>query len=884
MSGGRPRAGSVFGRGSPREDVEREIRAHIALRAEELEEAGWSPREALEEAERLFGDRASIAEECRRVTERHDRSVRRAKMWGSFMHDVKYALRALARSPGFTLAGVLTLAIGIGANAAIFSVVYGVLLKPLPYDEPEALVQLFELRNDGGTMSVAWRNFTDWDEGLESFGGLAAYNSGPTTVLGGDLPLNVRVATVSRDFWDVFRVVPVRGRLTGPEDHTPEAAPVLVIGQRLWESEFGGRPLDEITLEVGSARARVVGVVPAGFDFPDGSELWGQAEPFGNTSRTSHNWRVVGRLDAGTSIDVAEQEADALTKVIVQDEPDADPAFIAAGATAVTLRERMVGSSRTPLVLLFGAAALVLLVACTNLASTLLARGTTRARELEIRSSLGAGRGRIVRQLLTEGLVLALLGGTAGVALAVGLTRALRALGPEGLPRIDDVGVNGVVLLFAAGIAVVSTLAFGLFPALRLTRASSGGALRSGTRGNTVDPRGPVWRLLVGIEVALALVLLAGSGLLVRSFQQLMSEDLGFDGRDVATAPVALSRIKYETDHDHARLYGELLAELEAHPAVLSAGLMSTLPASGSLPNYLMELDGDLSRTTVGGYVVASAGAFDALDIPLLRGRHFDDRDGPDDAHVAIVSEGFAEATWPGEDPIGRQVTGGGMDNFWEERRFAEVVGVVGDVRVRDLAAEPYPTVYFPYTQRPFRIQFGAQVVAEASAGDAASVVGPLRETIRRVDPDVPVRVVLQREVVDSALASRRFMMMLLGGFSVVCLLLACVGIYGVVAYSVARRTREMGIRVALGADPSSVGRMVVGSSMRLVVGGVVVGIAGAVFATRLLRGLLYEVQPGDPLTLAGVTLVLVATALLASWIPARAGTRTDPMVTMRAE
>jgi predicted permease len=873
---------SVFARTSAREDVDREIRSHLALRAEELEQAGWSPAEAREEAGRLFGNRAAIAEECRRVTERHDRSVRRAKMWGSIWHDVKYALRALARSPGFTLAGVLTLAVGIGANAAIFSVVYGVLLKPLPYDEPEALVQVSEVRNDGGTMSVAWRNFEDWDARLGSFQGLAAYNSGTATVLGAEQPLNVRVARISQDFWEVFRVVPIQGRLTTAEDHLPEAAPVLVMSERLWRNEFGARPIDEITLEVGSARAPVVGVVPAGFDFPDGSELWSQA--VGNTSRTSHNWRVVGRLNAGTPMEVAEQEVDALTKVIVQDEPDADPDFIAWGASTITLRERMVGPSRTPLVLLFGAAALVLLVACTNLASTLLARGTTRARELDIRSSLGAGRGRIVRQLLTESLVLALLGGAAGVTVSIVLTRALRALGPASLPRVEDVGVNGPVLLFAAGVAIVSTLVFGLFPALRLTRTASGVALRSGGRGNSLDHRGPVWRLLVGTEVALALVLLAGSGLLVRSFQQLMNEDLGFDGSDVATAPVALSLIKYENEQDHARLYTRLIEELEANPAIRSAGIMSTIPASGSLPNYLMELDGDLSKNAVGGYVVASAGAFEALDIPLERGRLFDQRDGPDDAHVAIVSEGFAEENWPGENPIGKQVTGGGMDNFWSERRFAEVVGVVGDVRVRDVAAEPYPTVYFPYTQRPFRIQYGAQVLAEAAAGDGASVAAPLRETIQRVDPDVPVRIVLQREVVDDALASRRFMMMLLGGFSVVGLLLAGIGIYGVVAYSVARRTREMGIRVALGADPASVGRMVMRGSMRLVVGGIVVGIAGAMLASRLLTSLLYEIRPGDPLTLVGVTLVLVGTALLASWIPARAGTRTDPMVTMRAE
>jgi predicted permease len=884
MSTRKRRAGSVFSRTSAREDVDREIRAHLALHAEELERDGWGAEEAAVEAERVFGDRSAISDECRRVTESHDRSVRRTKMWGTVKYDVRYAVRTLLRSPGFTIAAVLTLAMGIGANAAIFSVVHSVLLKPLPYADPEALVQVRETNNRGGSMAVAWPNFVDWREESRAFQGLVAYGVGSTTVLGADRPLSVSVASVSADFWSVFRVVPIAGRLTTAEDHGVDSPPTFVVGEAFWQRELAGAPLDQIVLEVRGVRAPVVGVVPAGFDFPSGAEVWGPAEPSGNTSRTSHNWRVVGRLEAGTSLAVAEQEIDALTKVVFQREPDADPDFIAVGASLISLRQRLVGSTRTPLLLLFGAAGLVLLVACTNVASTLLARGMGRARELSIRASLGADRARIVRQLITESLVLAVLGGGAGIAMALGVTRVLRALSPAGLPRVDEIGVDPLVLGFAAMMALASTLIFGLVPALRLTRPDANGGLRSASRGNSLDHRGAIWKVLVGTEVAVALVLLTGSGLLVRSFQQLIDEDLGFDAYDVAAVPVALSQLKYESEYDHARLYARLIEELEAEPGIRSAGVLSTLPVSGSLPNYRLELDGDVSKVTVGGYVVASAGAFEALDIPLLAGRLFDERDGPDAAHVAIVSESFASQTWPGESPIGHQVTGGGMDNFWEERRFAEVVGVVGDVRIRDVAQEAYPTLYFPYSQRPFRIQFGAQVVAEAEVGRGADITGPLRETVQRVDSDIPIEVTTQQEVVDDALASRRFMMLLLGGFSLVGLLLAGVGIYGVVAYSVARRTREMGIRVALGADPGSVGRMVIHASMRLVAGGVVVGIGGAILTSRLLQSFLYGVSPGDPVTLIGVTAVLVGTALLASWLPARAGTRTDPMVTMRAE
>ncbi len=879
-----PRKGDpIVRRPSPKEDVERELRAHLALRAEELEQEGWSAEDAAREAERLFGDRGSIAHACRRISERHDRAVRRANMWDAARQDVRYAVRTLARSPGFTLASIITLALGIGANAAIFSVTYGVLLRPLPYEAPDALVRISETTNRGTTMAVAWANFVDWVEESRGFESLAAYGSSNTTVLGGDRPFRARAATVSEDFWEVFRVVPSEGRLTTAEEHEPDAPPTVVISDGLWSREFGRRPVDEITVEVSGARARVVGVVAEGFDFPSGSEIWAPAEPHGNTSRTSHNWSVVARLDATTPMETAARDLDELTRLIVARSPDDDPDFLATGATVVTLREQMVGSSRAPLLLLLGAAALVLLVACTNIASTLLARGTNRAKEIAVRASLGAGRKRVVRQLLTESLVLATGGALAGIVVAILVTRTLHALSPIALPRVESVAVDGPVFFFSASVAVIAALLFGLYPALRLTRAGSAAALREGARGGSVG-KGGVWRVLVGTEVALALILLTGSGLLVRSFQQLLSEDLGFDGSDVSTVATSLSRIRYEDEYAHALWYTGLIEELESHPGVASAGVVSALPVGGALPNYRLELDGDPNKHTVAGYVVASAGAFDALDVPLLRGRHFGPQDGPEDGHVAIVSQSFAEDTWPGENPIGKQVTGGGMDNFWEDRIFADVVGVVGDVRVRDVAADPYPTIYFPYTQRPFRIQFGAQVVVESTSGDAGAVAPIVRATIEQHDSDVPVEVVPQERIIADALASRRFMLFLLGGFSLVGLILAAVGIYGVVSYSVARRRREMGIRIALGAEPSEVSQMVVRSSMGWVGGGLFVGLAGALAATRLLESMLYGVAPSDPLTLLGVTGLLTGTALLASWLPARAGTRTDPLEAMRAE
>jgi predicted permease len=382
-----------------------------------------------------------------------------------------------------------------------------------------------------------------------------------------------------------------------------------------------------------------------------------------------------------------------------------------------------------------------------------------------------------------------------------------------------------------------------------------------------------------------SLVLLVGSALLIRSFQTVIGEDPGFDPSDVNVAPVSLSLLRYEEEQDHVEFYRELLRRIQGHSAVESAGVLSATPLYGGVPpNGRMELDGDPAKQTVGHYVVASRGAFSALDIPLLQGRLFEETDGPGNAHVALVSESFARENWPDQDPIGRQVTGGGMDNFYEDRVFARVVGVVGDVRFRELGGTEQPTVYFPYHQRPFRIQYGARLVVETTSVEPSSLIPDLRATIREADPEIPISVRTYRSVVRESLGERRFVTMILGGFSVLALVLAAVGIFGVVSYVVARRTREMGIRLALGADPEDVLRTVLGPVMGMVLGGLVVGFVGALALTRTLESLLYQVTPLDPLSLAVGVLGLAATALMAAWIPARAGTRVDPMITMQGE
>lgn len=879
------RGGPLVTRSSIHDDVTRELEAHVRMRADELVGEGWPREEAELEARRLLGDRASIERACVEITRSHYMAVRRAKMLDGMMQDVRFAIRAIVRGPGFAVVAVLTLALGIGANTAIFSVVDGVLLEPLPYPEADDLMDVRELRRDGGTMSVSWPNFRDWREESTAFEGLFAYAARPTTVLGGDLPVTVPVAAVSAGLWATLGVAPVRGRLTGDSDHVEGGAPVVVVSGRFWRNQLAARALDEVVLELNGFRSRVVGVVPDDFDFPSGTQVWTPMEPTGlSSSRSAHNWQVVGRLADGVTLDRANEEVDALTRRLVEAEGVEDSDFLAAGAVVQPLRDRLVGSARAPLLVLLGAAGLVLLVACTNLASTLLARGSSRTREFSVRASLGAARGRLVRQLVTESTVLAGVGAVAGLAVGSAILAMLKRLGPASVPRLDAVSIDATVLVFTMALAVFTVLLFGLFPALRLARGSAADDLRQGTRGNAVGGRGPAWTLLVGTEVALALVLIVGSGLLVRSFQGTLAQDAGFDASDLISTPVALSRVRYETPVEHAAFFTRLIDEVTSHPGVASAGVISSVPLTGFFPNGRLELDGDLDKPAVAGYVVTSAGALEALDVPLLRGRHFDRGDTEESPHVAIVSESFAQEYWPGEDPIGRSVTGGGMDNFWEDGRFAEVVGVVGDVRFRDLTGEPGPTVYFPYTQRPFRIQYGAFVVAEAEGGDPLTIGPALREAIEQLDSDVPVELSTQREIIGESMASRQFVMMLLGGFSLLAFVLAVVGIYGVVSYSVATRTREMGIRLALGADRTGVVRLVVRSAMGMVLTGLVVGTVVALFSARVIEGMLYGVAPRDPLTLVGSVALLGLAGLVASWIPARLGTRVDPLVTMRAE
>ena len=883
----RDRGRRIFPRFPSGEDLDREISAHLEMCAEHLVEEGWDPREAAEEAQRRFGSGRRVKRQCRSVEKRHQQRVRRIQMIEGLIQDLRYGARTLMKSPGFTLVAIITLALGIGANATVFSIVNGVLLEPLSYENPEDLVWVEERAQDGGSNWVAWANYQDWRAESRSLRALAAFDSRSTTVLGGEQPVFASVATVSQDFWSVFPVIPRAGRLTGPQDHVEGGAPVAVVSESMALLALGGDAALGKLIDVFGVWHEVVGVIPMGSAYPSSAQVWTPAELTSKSlSRSSHNWRAVGRLAAGMTAADAVRELDPLTvRLVAPHMGEQGSEYLAAGVIVTTLQDILVGNTRRPLFLLLGAAAFVLLVACTNLASTLLARGTTRSRELAVRSAIGASRTRIVRQLLSEAGLLAFLGGLAGIGLTYAALRGIAATSAGSIPRMGNVALDGRVLLFTVGVILVTAVAFGLIPALRARENDQAGTLRTEGRGNS-GFKGRIWGMLVAAEVALALVLLTGSGLLIRSFNAVLSEDPGFDGEDVIFTGVALSQIKYPEYDDHRVYWEDMLARAEAIPGVSRAGIISIRPLAGLVPNGLVHLNGDASQTGNAGYIVASAGLFEALDIPPLRGRTFDETDGPESGHVVVVNESFADANWPGEDPIGKQVSAGGMDNFWasDPPVFGTVIGVVADIRHRNLTRAGRPTVYWNYRQRPSRISTGANLVVESATGDPSMVAGLVRQALQEADPDVAPQIRFMRDMVAADVGDRRFTLFVMTAFAAIGLLLAALGIFGVVSYAVAQRTREMGIRLALGATGGSVRGLVLKGAMVPVALGLGVGVAAAWGLSRVMSGLLYEVTPNDPLTFLGVTVLLLATGLLASWIPTVRGTRVDPMITMRGD
>jgi putative ABC transport system permease protein len=793
-------------------------------------------------------------------------------------HDLRHAFRVLLGRPGFTALAVATLALGIGANAAMFAVVHGVLLRPLPYPAPERIVHLWEQTGQGARISVSNPNFLDWRERAGSFAAIAAYAGGRETVLGGLEPVFASVHAVSDGFFRVFGIAAAIGRTFGPEEMRLNGAPAVVVSHGFWERSLGSNPaLETLQLRIAGLSCRVVGVMPAGFAFPSGAEVWIPRELFEDTStRTAHNYSVVARLNDGVELSQARAEMNTIAGALRRENAGQNDA---AAVTMLPLQDALTGAARHLLLTLLGAVGLVLLIACANVASMLLAQGEERRAELAVRAALGAGRFRIVRQLVVENTVIAAAGTGAGLLLAAWLVPALRAMQGSTLPRLDTIGIDGAVLMFTAAMGFLTPLVFGLLPSIQVSRTELRDAMADGGRSSASPARARVRSALVAAEVAVALVLLVGSALLIRTFWNVVSVDAGFDSRGVVTAEMAVPSVKYPDAPRAAAFYAGLLPQLRAVPGVRAAGAINQLPLSGTDFGGGFRFEGS-DEVRYAGYRVASDGYFDAMGIALRRGRVIGPEDRPGRAPVAIVNEAFVRQYVGAGDPLGRRFAYLGMDPL---NPTFTIVGVIADVHHQALVRDARPEVYVAYRQQPFRSRWTMTVAVRADRPElAGSLVPALRARIRALDAEVPVRFSTLDAVVSQSIADRRFMMAVLTAFAGLALMLAAVGIYGVLAYAVARRTHEIGIRMALGAAPGSVAGLLLRGGMAAVGVGTAAGLAGAFAATRALETFLFGVRPLDPLSIAAAVAALGAAAWIGGCIPARRATRVDPLVALR--
>jgi putative ABC transport system permease protein len=800
--------------------------------------------------------------------------------------DLAYALRRLRQAPGFTSVAVATLALGIGANGAIFSVVNAVLLRPLPFEEADRLVRVSQIWKGASTDVYSPQNFLDVEAAARSFESLAVFDRSGITLTGRGQPSRLEGTEVSATFFDTLRVRPAYGRTFTAGENEPGHNKVAVLGHALWRARFAADPaVVGQTVQLNREPYTIVGVAPAGFAFPDRTEVWTAMEydkRFRTQSRGAWYLGVIGRLEPGVTLDHARQEVATIHARLARVYPDADEGV---GGTVASLQESMVGDSRRALLVLLGAVGLVLLIACVNVANLLLARMAARESELAVRTALGASRLRLMRQLLTESLTLSVLGGAAGILLAAFSLDTLLALQPQGVPRLAEVSVDRAVVAFAAALAVFTGLLFGVFPALQMARRPTAERLREGSRG-VLSGRGHRMRsgLVIG-QMALAMMLLAGAGLLLRSFTQLRGVDPGFRSENVLTFRLSLPASAYEDDAARLAFHDRLMTRLGALPGVRTAAGIMGVPLGGIRFNLSFEVKGHpplpSAQQPSMEIRVVTPEYFRAMGIPVLRGRAFEARDGAGGPQVALISEAAARRHFPGDDPLGQFITLGWGRGEGKPKVGGEVVGIVGDVKDRGLAQEKAPEMYVPYAQVPTDTM---DIVLRTHVAPR-SLVPSVERIVRELDPELPVaRVATLDEVVARSISEPRFYMVLLGAFAAMAVFLAALGIFGVLSYSVVQRSREIGIRVALGAHPRDVLRMVLGHAASLALVGVLAGLVGAVALSRAIGSLLFELSPTDPLTLGSMAVLLASVALLASYLPARRATRVDPLIALRSE
>ncbi|HEY2014132.1 MAG TPA: ABC transporter permease [Bryobacteraceae bacterium] len=883
-----------------RKAADQEIADEVNQYLEETTDAyvtrGLSPDEARRAARLELGSTTAVREQVRGYgwENRID----------SIVADLRYGTRRLAGDPGFTAVSILTLALGIGASTAIFSVVDAVLLRALPYPNQKQIVRVWEQAPDGHRMNLAESNFEDFRTQNDTFASLAEYAYWPTPVSGAGEPARVNIAEVSSGFFQALGVEPFRGRAFAAEEQRLHGAQAAIVSYSYWRHYLGGATdLSEFHLRMEGLVFPVVGVMPEGFDFPPDVAVWIPRELYPpDRSRTGHNWRGIGRVRDGVTVAQARANLSAIGRRI---KDQYGRRVDLADAAVVPFADAMVGDVRTALLTLLGAVGLLLLVACTNVAGLLLARTSARRKELAVRAALGAGRARLIQQFLAESFSLSLFGGGLGILTAFWAVRMLPAILPANLPRQQGVGINAPVLLFALAAILAVAVSLGLFAAWRAAAGDLQKALTAGSRSYAGGGASQRFRgLLVIGEIATTLVILVGAGLLGRSFLRLISTSPGFSQRNLITMEFPLPNHQWLTRADHSdivrqvHLMDDLLARLRAIPGVNTVGLAGAMPVAAGddlAGGTFLLLNGrtppasfdewpamaqNPSQVGHADYCVAGEEYFRALGIPLVRGRMFREEDDWNSTHVALISETLARQRWPNQDPIGQVIHFGNMDG---NIKPLTIVGIVGDVRARGLDLPPSSIIYVNYRQRGLNANSTPTVVMRSSVS-TAEIVSSARGIFHDLAPDLPVKFSTFADEMGGWLADRRFLLLLVGLFAGAALVLAAVGVYGVVAFSVTRRTQEIGIRMALGAKRTNVLGLIVGEGARLALAGVGIGIAVSFAMMRLLSSLLFGVSATDPITFGGVALLLSLVALLASYIPARRAMRLDPTSALRFE
>ncbi|HEV8217311.1 MAG TPA: ABC transporter permease [Gemmatimonadaceae bacterium] len=874
-------------------ELDEEVRFHVEMRVARLIAQGVPYDDARAEALRRFGDVDDLRDYCQTIEDAHMQRARARERLGTVIQDSRFALRQFRKSPGFAVVAAFTLALGIGGTTAIFSVVNGVILRPLPFDRSEQLVQLFGIDSKAHRMvNFADRTFDFIADQNRSLSALAEYNSSGMSISSGTDALRLTGSAVSKQFFDVLRVRPAAGRFFVPEEQQVGAPLTVVISHGLWTRQFGASSSAiGARLMSGQTIATIVGVMPEGQELPAGTDLWYPRDIFEkDVNYTAHNWKVIGRVKDGVTLSQASSDVSTLLRRLRAQVGNATWTF---DGEAVSLREQMVGQIKPLLLLILAASAVLLLIACTNVANLLIARMAVRENEIAVRLSIGAGRARLAQQLLIETSFLSAAGCLLGLVLAALGMHVLLVLRPALIPRVGELRLDWRVGAFAMGLAAATAIGLGLLAAWRAASGDLRAALSQSQR--TQGGGGASYRIrgsLVVAQLAMTVVLLIGAGLLARSFARLMTLDTGFRTNGVVVATLGLESPSEERVARRTQYFDEIARRATAIPGVTNVGFSNAEPFNGGssngtfvtlsgtnvklTPQDLMPLFNDKAHAGYANYQMVSGGYFKAMNIPLLSGRLMDDNDRDGAAEVAVVNATLAKKQWPNESPIGKVIEFGNIDG---DLAPLTVVGVVGDTREEQLASDPPATIYVSYRQRPGNDN-GMYVVMSTNA--EASTIATARQTFRQVRADVPMRFQTIEDIVGRSVASQRFMLFVVGVFGAVALVLASLGVYSVISYLVAQRGREISIRVALGARATDIVRLVVRQGIQLVVIGVVVGGVAALFATRVLTQMLYGTKPTDPVTFAGMVLTLAFVALVASYLPARRASKAEPMDVLR--